>query len=629
MAVVMDKNATHTVKASLVLGALGVVFGDIGTSPLYTIKEIFGHATGVVANSGNIIGATSAVFWALMVVVTLKYVVLMLRADNRGEGGIMALLALAVSSVSNYPDLKKKLFLIGTFGACLFYGECIITPAISVLSAVEGMALISPSLAEFVLPITVAILISLFAVQRFGTQVVARFYAPIIVLWFAAMGAVGFWQICKTPAVLEALNPVNALAFLQARGWGVFATVGMVVLAITGAETLYADMGHFGKKSIRLAWAILVFPGLALNYLGQGALLLSAPDAVSNPFFLAFPSFLLVPAVILATMATIIASQATISGAYSMTQQAIQLGLLPRMQIIHTSETESGQIYMPTVNWILLTAVLLAALGFRSSSDLASAYGIAITGTMLIATILTFYVIRYGWKYPLWLSLSATFFFLFLDVLLFASCAVKFFQGGWFPVVLALSLVTLMLTWKRGRELLLQHIYENDPKLVDFVEYMKDTTISRVERTAVFLVSDPRTAPQALMHNLKHNQVLHQRNLIVTVVFEDIPWVSDAHCLQCLQVGDGFWQITIRYGFMDKTDIPKALSALNQQGLFFEAFSTSYFLSRETVVPSQGGKMARWQEALFTLVSRNAGSVVSYFNIPSNSVIELGSRVHI
>lgn len=611
------------------MGALGVVFGDIGTSPLYTIKEIFGHTTGVPATPENVIGATSAVFWALMTVVTLKYVTLVLRADNRGEGGIMALLALAVSSVADNPARKKRLFLIGTFGACLFYGECIVTPAISVLSAVEGLQLVSPAFGDYILPISVAIIITLFAVQRFGTHAVGRFYAPIIIVWFATMGAVGIWQIIQEPGILAAFNPLTALDFLQRRGWGVFATVGMVVLAITGAETLYADMGHFGKNSIRLAWTALVLPGLTLNYLGQGALLLRNQEAVENPFFLAFPDGLLIPAVMLATVATVIASQATISGAYSMTQQAIQLGLLPRMQIIHTSETESGQIYMPTVNWILLGAVLLAVLGFRTSSNLASAYGIAITGTMLIATLLTFYVIRFGWKYPLWLSLGATGFFLLLDTVLFVSCAVKFMQGGWFPVVLGCLLVTVMLTWKRGRELLLEHIYENDPKLTEFVEYMKDANIPRVERTAVFLVSDPRTAPQALMHNLKHNRVLHQHNLIVTVVFEDIPWVPERQRLACTQVGDSFWQITVRYGFMDKTDIPKALSQASIEGVEIDPFSTSYFLSRETVVPSQGGKMARWREVLFTLVSRNAGSVVSYFNIPSNSVIELGSRVHI
>lgn len=625
----MNPSTAKPVSIALVLGALGVVFGDIGTSPLYTIKELFGHATGLRPTPDNVIGATSAVFWALMTVVSLKYVTLVLRADNRGEGGIMALLALAVSSVVDQPARKERLFLIGTFGACLFYGECIITPAISVLSAVEGLQLVSPAFADYVLPISIAIIVGLFAGQRFGTAAVGRLYAPIIIVWFAAMGAAGLWQIIQQPGIVQALNPLNALAFLQSRGWGVFATVGMVVLAITGAETLYADMGHFGKNSIRVAWGLLVMPGLTLNYLGQGALLLRDPSAVENPFFLAFPDTLLIPALMLATVATIIASQATISGAYSMTQQAIQLGLLPRMQIIHTSETESGQIYMPTVNWILLCAVLLAVLGFRNSSNLASAYGIAITGTMLIATLLTFYVVRFGWKYPLWLAVAATVFFAVLDVLLFTSCAVKFFQGGWFPVVLGCLLVVVMMTWKRGRELLLEHIYENDPKLSEFVEYMQDASIPRVERTAVFLVSDPRTAPQALMHNLKHNRVLHQHNLIVTVVFEDIPYVGDKDRLIINKVGDSFWQITIRYGFMDKTDIPKALALARIDGVEIDPFSTSFFLSRETVVPSQGGKMARWREVLFTMVSRNAGSVVSYFNIPSNSVIELGSRVHI
>ncbi len=615
--------------ATLSLGALGVVYGDIGTSPLYTIKEIFAESTGILPTPANVIGAISAVFWALMLVVTLKYVVLVLRADNKGEGGIMALLALAVSSVADKPVLARRLLLLGAFGAALFYGDTVITPAISVLSAVEGLEVITPALKPGVIPLSLLILVALFAVQRHGTHRMGRFFGPVIVVWFLVLGVVGIWQISRHPAILVALNPAHALFFLIDRGPGFFLAVGAVVLAITGAEALYADMGHFGRPAIRLAWSALVMPGLALNYLGQGALLLGDPKAIENPFYLAFPDSFLVVAVVLSTLATIIASQAVISGAYSITQQAIQLGLLPRMQIIHTSQTEAGQIYVPTVNWILLGAVLLATVNFRSSSALASAYGIAVTGTMLITTLLTYVVLRHAWRYPLWLTLAATGCFVALDLILLASCSVKFFSGGWFPVLLAFALLTLMWTWKQGRELMLGHIRNDDPKLEAFVAHLGDGVVARLERTAVFLVSDPSTAPQALMHNLKHNQVIHQTNLVVTVIFENQPFIEDADRSAWRSVGEGFWQITLRYGFMETPDIPSMLASCRIEGVLFDPFTTSYFLSRETVVPTAGGGMADWREALFAALSRNAGSVVSYFRIPDNSVIELGTRVQI
>ena len=622
--------STHSKSlAALTLGAIGVVYGDIGTSPLYTIQTIFSASTGIALTQANIIGAISAVFWALMLVVTLKYVTLVLRADNRGEGGIMALLALAVSTAKATPARQKMLLALGVFGAALFYGDSILTPAISVLSAIEGMQLIAPNLSQFVIPISIAILIALFMFQQYGTNTVGKFFGPIVIVWFAVLGAVGLYHITKNPVILTALNPLYALHFLADRGTGVFLAVGAVTLAITGAEALYADMGHFGKPAIRIAWMCLVLPGLALNYLGQGALLLANPAAVSNPFYLSFPPTLLIPAVILATFATIIASQAVISGAYSITQQAIQLGFLPRMQIRHTSASESGQIYVPAINWLLLIAVIIAVIAFQNSSAIASAYGIAVTGTMLITTILTYFVLRHHWKYPLWLVLGATSAFILLDVLLLASCSVKFFKGGWFPIALASGLVVVMWTWKQGREILLQCIHQNDPKLEDFVASLANNTKARIERTAVFLCRNPDTVPQALMHNLKHNQVLHHTNVILTVAFAETPLVALDKRLQISEMGAGFWQVVVHFGFMENPDIPKALTQLALGNTTLDPFTTSYFISRETIISGPGGSMAKWRDDLFAVMSRNAGSVVSYFNIPSNSVIELGSRVHI
>lgn len=628
MGLKVDTQIKRNSTAALTLGAVGVVYGDIGTSPLYTIKELFGESTGIALNAVNIVGAISSVFWVLMLVVTLKYVILVLRADNKGEGGVMALLALALSTARS-KSVRQWLLMLGAFGAALFYGDSIITPAISVLSAVEGLQVATPTLSSYVIPISIGILIGLFSFQRYGTNAVGKFFGPVIVVWFVVLGAVGAWHISRNPAILAALNPMYAFSFLADRGTGVFLAVGAVVLAITGAEALYADMGHFGRSAIRIAWTSLVLPGLALNYLGQGALLLRSPETVSNPFYLSFPEPLLIPAVILATLATIIASQAVISGAYSMTQQAIHLGFLPRMRIIHTSAAESGQIYMPAVNWLLLAAVLIITIAFQTSSAMASAYGIAVTGTMLITTMLTFFVIRYRWQYPLWLAIAATGFFSLLDALLLASCSVKFIHGGWFPVALGGLLLLLMWTWKQGREILVQHIQEDDPKLDDFVSNMANSSVHRVERTAVFLASQPETVPQALMHNLKHNNVLHQTNLVVTVLFEDIPWVDTHDRIRFRELGHGFWQISLRYGFMENPDITKALAECRLPGVTIDPYTTSFFLSRETIVPSSGGKMAKWREKLFSAMSHNAGSIVGYFNIPMNSVIELGARIHI
>jgi KUP system potassium uptake protein len=616
--------------SALTLGAIGIVYGDIGTSPLYTVKEIFSPSTGIALTEANIIGAISAIFWMLMLVVTLKYVTLVLRADNRGEGGVMALLALAASTAVAHSRRQKILLGLGIFGAALFYGDSILTPAISVLSAVEGLELIAPGLTSFIVPISIGILFALFAFQKYGTATVGKLFGPIIVVWFATLGTVGCYHIAQHPEILQALNPIFAFQFLAARGAGVFLAIGAVVLAITGAEALYADMGHFGRSAIRIAWTCLVFPSLALNYLGQGALLLGNPETVANPFYFSFSQTLLIPAVILATLATIIASQAVISGAYSITRQIIQLGFLPRMRILHTSASESGQIYIPAINWTLLFAVILTVMMFQNSSAIASAYGIAVTGTMLITTILTFFVLYYRWKYPLWLTILATSIFISLDVMLLASCAIKFFKGGWFPVALGIILLTMMWTWKQGREILQRSIHENDPKLQDFIGMIANDKKPRIARTAIFLNANAETVPQALLHNIKHNQVLHAQNIILTVKFSDTPVVAPHEHLQKLErLGHGFWRIHLQFGFMENPDVPKALANCLIENQQIDPFKTSYFVSRETIIGGHGGAMAKWRDDLFSVMSRNAGSVVAYFNIPSNSVIELGTRVHI
>ena len=625
----MTKSTGRDGLAVLTLGALGVVYGDIGTSPLYTMKEIFSPATGIPLDAMHIIGAVSVIFWGLMMVVTLKYVLLILRADNRGEGGIMALTALAAHAAGKTPRRRSALLLTGVFGAALFYGDSVITPAISVLSAVEGLEVVAPQLKPYVLPISITVLVGLFAMQRFGTAVVGKLFGPVIVLWFGVLAGTGVMQIVQQPAILGALNPFNALAFLHAQGWHMFVAVGAIVLAFTGAEALYADMGHFGKRPIQLAWMGLVLPALTINYMGQGALLMRDPTALENPFYRMYPQAWLIPAVVLATLATVIASQAVISGAYSMTKQAVQLGLLPRLQVHYTSAKEAGQIYMPEVNWLLLVAVLLAVVGFGSSSALAAAYGIAVTVTMLITTVLTFFVVRYGWGYPLPVAVAATSVFLALDVLLVISCSLKFWQGGWFPLVMGLAIFVVMATWRRGRELLLESLRNDDPELLPFITAIAADNIHRVSRTAVYTVANLQTVPQALMHNLKHNQVLHERNLILTVVFHDVPWIAFEERVQITPLVAGFWRVQVNYGFMNKPDIPRALELCRTQGLTVNLFETSYFLSRETIVPTRGSGMARWREALFALMSRNAGSVAGFFRLPNNCVIELGTRVQI
>jgi KUP system potassium uptake protein len=616
--------------AALALLALGVVYGDIGTSPLYAAKETFSPVHGIPLNAQNILGGVSAIFWALMIVVSLKYVVLVVRANNRGEGGIMALLALATSSVRERPRLRRTLLAVGVFGTALFYGDAVLTPAISVLSAVEGLEVGTSALKPYVVPLATGVLIALFAIQRHGTGVIGLFFGPVCALWFLSLGAVGIWNIAKAPAILEALNPVHAVRFTTAHGFASFVVLGSVLLAITGAEALYADMGHFGKRAIRIAWFGVAAPGLVLNYFGQGALLMMDPTAVENPFYLAYPAWALYPMVALATAATVIASQATISGAYSITQQAIQLGYLPRMSIQHTSAETIGQIYIPAVNWFLLIVVAAAVLGFGTSSRLASAYGVAVMGTMTATTILTFFVVRYAWRYPLWLALLATGLFLIVDLTFFAAALHKILDGGWFPLALGAAAFTVMVTWRRGREVLLAQLRDSSVPIEGFLKSLFQSTPQRVPGTAVFLTSTPDATPHALLHSLKHYKVVHEQNVFLTVDFEDVPWIAPETRIACEPMVGNCWRVRAHYGFLERPDVAHVLELCGPYGLQVEPMEVSYFTSREKIVAVKGGPgMALWRDRMFSAMARNAGTVTDFFNIPNNRVVELGSRVEI
>ena len=601
-----------------------MVFGDIGTSPLYAVKETFNPEHGIALEPANILGGLSAIFWALMVVVSLKYVALVLRADNRGEGGVMALLALALSAVGERPRTAALLMLVGVFGASLFYGDAVLTPAISVLSAVEGLEVGTAAFKPYVVPLAAGILVALFVLQRHGTGVVGLLFGPVCALWFLAIGAAGVWNIAQQPAILEALDPRHALRFATAHGFASFVVLGAVLLAFTGAEALYADMGHFGRRAIRIAWYGLVAPALVLNYFGQGALLMADPKALENPFYLSFPGWALYPMVALATAATVIASQATISGAYSMTQQAIQLGYLPRMNVVHTSSRAFGQIYVPAVNWILLAVVAAAVIGFGSSSRLASAYGVAVMGTMLATTFLTFFVVRYGWGYPLWLCVLATGFFMLVDATFFAAALHKVLDGGWFPLALGAALFLLMTTWHRGRAALHRQLRASSVPLAPFMKSLMSDGPSMVAGTAVYLTATPDVTPHALLHSLKHYRVLHERVVFLTVEFRDVPWVPFEERVVCERLAGDCWRVLVRYGFMNQPDVPQALELCGALGLEIEPMETSFFLSREKIVP-----VASWRDRLFAAMARNAGNVTDYFNIPTNRVIELGTRVEI
>ncbi len=554
----------------LSLAALGIVYGDIGTSPLYVMKTVFDPIHGLAVNEGNVIGVISLIFWALMIVVSLKYITLILRADNHGEGGIMALLSLASSSVAGRPRLRNFLFPIGAFGAALFFGDGVITPAISVLSAVEGLEVATPLLKPYVLPITLIVLIALFLLQQRGTGGIGTLFGPVTLIWFTTLGLAGLANIAVAPQILTAFNPIHALAFCLNNGWLAFIAFGAVVLAVTGGEALYADMGHFGPKPIRLAWYGCVLPALTLNYLGQGALVLSNPLAIANPFFLLFPSWALYPAVGLATAATVIASQAVISGVFSVTRQAIQMGFLPRMQIKHTSDRTIGQIYIPFVNWTLLAAVIMAVLGFGSSSSLASAYGVAVTTTMVIETILTFFVLRYAWNYSWPLCVLATGFFLTIDTVFFAATILKIAQGGWFPLAIGAVIYFVMVTWNRGRHILLEHLRSAAIPLMPFLESLTAHPPVRVSGTSVFLTADADGVPHALLHNLAHNQVLHERVVFLTVTYIETPWVPADERISVKPLVENCYQITVRYGFKDEPNLPYALELCEPHGLVFE-----------------------------------------------------------
>jgi KUP system potassium uptake protein len=610
------------------LGAIGVVYGDIGTSVLYAIKEIFGSGH-VPFTHANVYGVLSIVFWTLTVIVSLKYVALVLRADNAGEGGLIAMLALASQAVKHKPALRRFLLVIGIFGTSLFYGDGVITPAISVLSAVEGLEVVSPGFRKYVVPITLAVLLLLFVVQKRGTGGIGKFFGPITLVWFLSIAALGVSHIVGHPEILGALSPHHALRFMWAQPGTTFIILGAVVLCVTGGEALYADLGHFGKKPIRLAWFMVVMPCLTLNYFGQGALLLADPEAVKNPFFNMAPDWALLPLVGLATMATVIASQALITGAFSVTKQAMQLGYLPRLHVRHTSVRDTGQVYLPVVNWGLFVAIVMAVVMFRSSTNLAAAYGIAVTLDMLITTVLTFFVLRFGWKYPLWLCVMATGFFFVVDLAFFSSNLLKLFAGGWFPLMIGGAVFTLMMTWKQGRRLMSKAQQADALDLPSFLEAVFTAPPVRVEGTAVFLTADMGTVPNALLHNLKHNKVLHEQNLFVTVRSHEVPWIGMDKRVSVEPLGHDCWQVTINYGFKNDPDVPKALAAMRGRGCDLEPMRTSYFLSRDVVVPTIGSGMAPWREKLFAQMHHNAGAAAEFLNLPSNAVIELGSKVEI
>ncbi|MDM7951294.1 potassium transporter Kup [Hydrogenophaga sp.] len=620
--------ASKSSLAALTLGAIGVVYGDIGTSVLYAIKEIFGSGH-VPFTHANVYGVLSIVFWTLTLIVSLKYVALVLRADNAGEGGLVAMLALASQAVKHKPELRRVLLVIGIFGTSLFYGDGVITPAISVLSAVEGLEVISPAFKRYVVPITLVVLFALFAVQKRGTGGIGRFFGPITLLWFVSIAALGVSHIVGHPEILGAISPHHALRFIWEQPGTTFIILGAVVLCVTGGEALYADLGHFGKRPIRLAWFSIVMPCLTLNYFGQGALLLESPEAVENPFFRMAPDWLLVPLVGLATMATVIASQALITGAFSVTKQVMQLGYLPRLNVRHTSVRDTGQIYLPLVNWSLFVAIVLAVVMFRSSSNLAAAYGIAVTLDMLITTVLTFFVLRYGWKYPLWLSLLPTGFFFVIDFAFFSSNLLKLLDGGWFPLMIGGVVFTLMMTWKQGRQLMASKQQAEAMDLNSFLDAVFVSPPLRVAGTAVFLTAETGTVPNAMLHNLKHNKVLHEQNLFVTVRHHEVPWIGLDKRLAIEALGRDCWQVVIHYGFKNDPDVPRDLATLRGRGCDLEPMTTSYFLSRDVVVPTMHQGMAPWREKLFVQMHHNAGAAAEFLNLPSNAVIELGSKIEI
>ena len=613
---------------ALTLGSIGVVYGDIGTSPLYALREAVNAATGTggTATREAVLGVLSLILWALLIVVTLKYVLVLLRADNHGEGGTLTLMALAQRA------LGKSIGAVALFGiisAGLFYGDAIITPALSVLSAVEGLKVATPAFDPYIVPLTVVILLVLFAAQSRGTARVAAFFGPVTLIWFIAIALAGIWHIARDWSVLAALDPRHGISFLATHGMIGLVTLGAVFLAVTGAEALYADLGHFGRKPIQTAWVGIVLPSLALNYLGQGALVLADPKAIENPFFLLYPEWALLPMVVLATAATVIASQAVITGAYSLTQQAIQLGLLPRFEIRHTSATQVGQIYMPRVNMLLLIGVLLLVGLFRSSSALASAYGIAVSGTMVVTAAMAFIVIYKDWNWSPLLAAVVIVPFMLIDITFFSANLLKFFEGGWVPLALGGVVMTVMYTWRRGSKILFDKTRRQETPLNELVAMLERKPPQRVPGTAVFLTSDPASAPTALMHSLKHYKVLHQKNVILTIENASTPRVSDDERVRIEPVGETFSRVHLRFGFMETPNVPKALAIARKLGWQFDIMSTSFFLSRRLLKPAAHSLLPRWQDKLFIALARSANDATDYFQIPTNRVVEVGTQVTI
>ena len=613
---------------ALTLGSIGVVYGDIGTSPLYAFREAVMAASGAegAPTPAAVLGVVSLILWALIVVVTLKYVVILLRADNNGEGGTLALMALAQRAVGTG---GATVVVLGIISGALFYGDAVITPAVSVLSAIEGIKLVTSAFDPYVVPLTVIILLVLFAVQSRGTARVAAFFGPVMVVWFAVIAVAAIGPILRQPEVLFALNPIHAVAFMVHHGIIGFVTLGAVFLAVTGAEALYADLGHFGKRPIQTAWLFIVLPSLALNYLGQGALVIANPAAVENPFFLMFPDWALLPMVALATVATVIASQAVITGAYSLTRQAIQLGLMPRFEIRHTSEAHSGQIFIPRINMLLFVAVLLLVILFRSSSALASAYGISVTGTMVVTAMMGFVVIWKVWKWSPIAAAALIAPFLFLDLTFLAANLLKVFEGGWVPLALGALMILMMYTWRRGSRLLFEKSRKLEFPLADLVAMLEKRPPQRVSGTAVFLTSDPSSAPTALMHSLKHYKVLHEKNVILTIETAQTPRIDPAERVRLEQISPTFSKVTLKFGFMESPNVPKALAIARKLGWQFDIMSTSFFLSRRALKPAAHSGMPRWQDRLFISLSRSANDATDYFQIPSGRVVEVGTQVTI
>jgi KUP system potassium uptake protein len=615
--------------AGLTVAAIGVVYGDIGTSPLYTLREAFGARGGLPLGEAAVLGVLSLIFWALLLVVTVKYVAVIMRADNHGEGGVLALVSLVLRSVRTGARRQRAAIVLAMIGAALFYGDGMLTPAISVLGAVEGLKVATPAFEPYVVPAAVAILTGLFLVQRRGTGAVGVLFGPVMCLWFLVLASLGVWQIVANPAVLGALNPAHAIALFGTHRWQAFVALGAVVLAVTGAEALYTDMGHFGRRPIRLAWLGFVLPALLLNYFGQGALLIRDPGALANPFYHLAPPWALYPMVVLATAATIIASQAVISGAFSLTRQAVQLGYLPRLEIRHTSERQIGQVYLPRVNWLLMAGVVAVVVGFGSSSALAGAYGIAVVGAMIIDVVLAFAVALLLWRWRPWIGGLAFAVFLVVDLAFLGASATKILQGGWFPILLAAMVLLLMSTWRRGRRAVFDRLYLRAPTLPSFLASMKGHPPARVPGTAVFLTNNPDVVPRALLHNLKHNQVLHERVVILRVVTEDVPRIAGNERVQVEHLGGNVHRVLVRYGFMESPDVPAALLPCQLGPPEPSITDTSFFLSRETYIPSGRPDLPPWREQLFIHLANGALDATRFFKLPPDRVVEVGSQVEI